>query len=152
MGEDGAIVQCGVGRISHGRRERVSGGAKMGDNCRCSAEMVRVDAGGDTLWSCVFAGSALGQEGRWAEEDAAGNLLIAGSRCENMLVRNAWIIKIDAAGDLEWDHTYGGAEHDLCAGGQVTSDGGCILWGPSSSCVVLGSLAVRVDGWRPAGE
>jgi hypothetical protein len=44
-----------------------------------------------------------------------------------------WIVKLDSAGQKEWDKTIGGLERDLLSALHLTSDGGYVLGGYSSS-------------------
>ncbi len=44
-----------------------------------------------------------------------------------------WIVKTDAAGNKQWDKTFGGVDYDYLSSVQQTSDGGYILGGSSLS-------------------
>ncbi|MBK6484946.1 MAG: T9SS type A sorting domain-containing protein [Chitinophagaceae bacterium] len=44
-----------------------------------------------------------------------------------------WVVKLDAAGVIQWQSTIGGSEYDGLSAVQLTSDGGCILGGTSYS-------------------
>jgi hypothetical protein len=46
---------------------------------------------------------------------------------------DAWIVKIDSVGNLQWEHSYGGSEWDDAVSIRVTSDGGYIFTGKSYS-------------------
>ncbi len=47
-----------------------------------------------------------------------------------------YLVKLDANGQKQWDHTYGGADYDIVAAGNclvMTSDGGFVIFGTSRS-------------------
>lgn len=46
-----------------------------------------------------------------------------------------WLVKLDAAGTKQWDHTYGGSDTDVLSEVQQTADGGYIMGGYSVSPV-----------------
>src|SRR5207249_11254642 len=46
-----------------------------------------------------------------------------------------WVIKVDAAGNKQWDRSFGGNGPDVLYDVQQTSDGGYILGGESASDV-----------------
>ncbi|MDQ3291844.1 MAG: hypothetical protein M3Q05_11205, partial [Bacteroidota bacterium] len=44
-----------------------------------------------------------------------------------------WIVKVDGAGNKQWNRTFGGEDYDNLQAMQVTNKGGCILSGTSNS-------------------
>ncbi|UOQ52304.1 T9SS type A sorting domain-containing protein [Hymenobacter cellulosivorans] len=44
-----------------------------------------------------------------------------------------WVVKVDASGNKQWDHSYGGAQEDHLRALQPTADGGYLLGGYSDS-------------------
>ncbi|MEO5570468.1 MAG: T9SS type A sorting domain-containing protein [Bacteroidia bacterium] len=55
--------------------------------------------------------------------------------CINCTKGDYWIVKTDAAGNLQWEKSYGGQRYDLLHAVQQTADGGYILGGYSASGV-----------------
>ncbi|AKQ44732.1 hypothetical protein TH63_02395 [Rufibacter radiotolerans] len=55
-----------------------------------------------------------------------------------------WIVKIDAAGNKQWDFNFGGSGRDELAAVQQTSDGGYILGGLSESPISGDKTTARV--------
>jgi len=61
-----------------------------------------------------------------------------------------WIIKLDAAGNIQWDKTIGGTRNDQLTAIQQTKDGGYILGGYSQSDASADKQAPRIgalDYW-----
>lgn len=52
---------------------------------------------------------------------------------ENQGVLDFWIVKLNSAGNMEWQKSYGGSENDFAQSIQQTADGGFIAAGRSSS-------------------
>jgi hypothetical protein len=46
-----------------------------------------------------------------------------------------WVLKLDASGTKQWDHTFGGSDNEALRSVQQTPDGGYILYGTSASGV-----------------
>lgn len=46
---------------------------------------------------------------------------------------DAYLVKTDAAGKMQWQRTYGGTGEDTGTSAQQTADGGCIITGKTSS-------------------
>ena len=46
---------------------------------------------------------------------------------------DAWMVKIDASGEEQWNRTYGGKEWDAGNSDDITSDGGYIITGSTNS-------------------
>lgn len=66
--------------------------------------------------------------GGWSES------YISGDKTDNIHgVRDYWIIKLDASGNIEWQKSIGGSSSDYMESAEQTSDGGYILGGWSSS-------------------
>lgn len=63
---------------------------------------------------------------------------ISGDKTENnrdttLATRDYWIIKLDSAGNIQWQNTIGGAGDDFVAEIKATNDGGYIIGGSSKS-------------------
>lgn len=46
---------------------------------------------------------------------------------------DAWVVKLDVIGNIEWEHSYGGSDYDLASHIEQTPDGGYIFTGDSRS-------------------
>ncbi|RDC62761.1 T9SS type A sorting domain-containing protein [Adhaeribacter pallidiroseus] len=107
--------------------------------------LVKINASGDKVWDKSYGGTGndhlksicptrdggyilAGSSNSTASGRASYNKT-SGSRGE----QDYWIVKIDAAGNKQWDKTYGGSSYDFLQVVQPTSDNGYILAGHSYS-------------------
>src|SRR5688572_1611741 len=58
---------------------------------------------------------------------------ISGDKTENSNFADFWIVKTDNLGNIQWQNTIGGSNHDLLFSLHQTTDGGYILGGYSLS-------------------
>jgi hypothetical protein len=90
-------------------------------------------------WARVYYGPDLvnayinsGQQ-QIRETPDGGYIAVANYAPSGSSKRNIWILKIDSSGDLAWQQTYGAAGDDYVNAVAVSSDGGYMLAGYSSS-------------------
>src|SRR5574341_912926 len=108
--------------------ETIQYGAGKGD-----IWLIKTDASGNQQWNKTFGGT---------EEDMAssvhqttdGSYILAGIT-ESYVAGgyDAWLIKTDAKGNLQWSKTLGETGYDSVGTVQQTSDGGYILFGGTES-------------------
>ena len=84
----------------------------------------------DTLWSGTYGGSA-NDHSHMCKETSDGGYIIAGeTNSYGAGEYDAYIVKLDANGDFEWDATYGTAGvHEHAQDIHETADGGYIWFG-----------------------
>ena len=92
--------------------------------------LIKTHPDGSLEWSETFGG-VNDDDGYSVQQTADGGYVIAG---ETYLGRDlgrddVWLIKTDANGITEWDHTFGGPENDGTGCVRETSDGGYIIAG-----------------------
>ena len=126
--------------------------------------IVRVDSLGNKLWDKTIGGS-LAEYLAVVKQTADGGFIIGGTSNSNITgdksetskgITDYWIVKLDASGNKLWDKTIGGSSQEDLYDLQITSDGGFILGGSSSSGIsgdksqaVVGQddyWIVKVDG------
>jgi len=74
---------------------------------------------------------------------ADGGYIVAGTtESKGAGGMDAWVLKLDAYGRLEWERIFGGVQNDLACGIAVTVDGGYIVAGTTESKGAGGT-----DGW-----
>jgi hypothetical protein len=95
--------------------------------------LVRVDAGGNRVWSKTLGGA--GQEaGGWVQQTGDGGFIIVGTtRSYGAGSCDVWLIKTDVSGDTVWTRTYGGSAADIGNAVQQTDDAGFIITGFTES-------------------
>lgn len=98
------------------------------------------------LWQRTFGGNDV-EYGKVAVATPDGGFLVGGTSYSNASSTNGnrtspnvgngtadyWIVKLDAAGNIQWDRAFGGIAQDFLYGISVTPDGGYILAGESTS-------------------
>jgi len=97
------------------------------------AYIIRIKGNGDTLWTKHWGGLG-GDDGYGIIQDNAGNILVTGNESSfgsGML--DAWLTKLNSAGDTIWNKTYGGAQDDWGYGLLQTKDGGYAIGGYTQS-------------------
>lgn len=103
--------------------------------------MVKVDSSGIKQWDKTFGGSEYDQLFSLIQTTDGGYLLggysysdISGDKTQIGLGgTDYWIVKTDAAGNKQWDKTFGGTNDEYLYSVDQTSDGGFILGGSSAS-------------------
>jgi len=105
-------------------------------------------------WGSNFGGSDL-ENGRVIRSTADGGYITAGftKSTDNNVSTNygnydAWVVKIDASGGMEWEKSIGGTADDFFYDMKVTSDGGYIACGATYSTDngIVGHHGV-IDAW-----
>jgi hypothetical protein len=106
--------------------------------------IIKLDASGNLQWQKLLGGSSADRVYS-VQQTADGGYILAGlswSSNTGTLTginsngdNDAWIIKLDAAGNLQWQQLLGGSSVDHVYAVQQTADAGYILAGSSSSSV-----------------
>ena len=104
--------------------------------------LLKLDTNGQIQWQKSFGGEYL-DAGRTIQQTSDGGFIIAGelgSSDENDAA--AWILKLTADGQIQWQKIYGGSEFDSARSIQQTTDGNYIMVGVTQSIGEGGQ-----DGW-----
>ena len=102
---------------------------------------VKLDAAGAIQWQNTLGGSDHDELSDLQQTADGGYILggwslsnISGDKSENSWgIYDYWVVKMDAAGAIQWQNTIGGNGGDLLRSLQQTADGGYILGGSSKS-------------------
>ncbi len=95
--------------------------------------LIKIDAGGDTVWTRVY-GDSLYEWGQSVCETGDGNIGICGTKWGDSDNLDIYVVKVSPAGGLVWDHTYGST-------GPIDPD-----WG--TWAVARGDTEMVVAGFR----
>ena len=95
--------------------------------------LVKTDSNGDLMWEKAF-GRAGYDRGYCVQVTDDGGYVISGFVTASNVSPgyDVYLVKTDSNGDLEWEKTFGGSDHDAGWCVQVTNDGGYILTGTTS--------------------
>lgn len=95
--------------------------------------LVKTDSGGETLWSKAFGGAGLD----WAYvviQTSDGGYMLAGvTNSSGAGSCDAWLVKTDSAGTMQWNRTYGGTDYEEARSVVQIGDGGYVFAGSTSS-------------------
>ncbi len=101
--------------------------------------IIKTDATGNLQWEQNYGGSGH-DRAEDIRQTADGGYIVAGHSQSadgdvgvNKGLRDFWVFKLDAAGNLEWEKTYGGSANDVAYSVRQTGDGGYIVAGFSAS-------------------
>jgi hypothetical protein len=103
--------------------------------------VVKLSPTGSIQWEKSYGGSA-GDDASSIFQTLDGGYIVAGQSYSTdgditghhgTLNHDAWVIKIDATGNLQWQRSYGGTNQEYALSIKPTSDGGFIIGGGSAS-------------------
>jgi hypothetical protein len=91
--------------------------------------LLKVDSGGDTLWTRAFGG--VGNDGGATVRQASngGYIVAAWTESFGSGSSDMWIIMTDENGNMMWTRTYGGPAWDIGWDIETTDDGGYVVSG-----------------------
>jgi serine-aspartate repeat-containing protein C/D/E len=130
-GDAGATTAAALIEASDGGY-LLAGSLESSDSAR-DAWLVRVDDGGEKQWTRTYGG---------AEDDAAWDLLEASdggyvfagvTASSGSGARDAWLGKVDVAGEYQWTRTYGSSGNDTAWAVTEASTGGYVLAGDTEA-------------------
>jgi hypothetical protein len=97
--------------------------------------VLKLDAWGNITWQKTYGGA--GMDGTFStdiQQTTDGGFIVAGETSSfGAGSRDAWVLKLDASGNVTWQKTYGGAAGDYTYSIQQTSDGGFVVAGGTNS-------------------
>jgi hypothetical protein len=98
-----------------------------------SVYLIRVNQSGDTLWTATYGGSRADM-GYDVQPTSDNGFIIAGTTAPaGQSYYDAYLVKTDSLGHLEWEKNYGGAYEDRAYSVAVAGDGGYVFTGTSES-------------------
>jgi hypothetical protein len=92
--------------------------------------LVRTNAGGATLWEKLLpTGCDDPDMGTSVQETSDGGFIVSGGTLDGADSFDAYIVKTDSLGIVEWEKSFGGVEYDIAEYVRQTADGGYIVAG-----------------------
>lgn len=94
--------------------------------------LIKTDAKGNEMWNKTFGGMFY-DYARSVRQTPDDGYILAGSTRSYGAIFDAWLIKTNASGNMQWSKIIGGAKSDSAESIQPTQDGGYILAGSTAS-------------------
>ena len=105
--------------------------------------ILKLNGSGDVQWQKTYGGT----NSDWAysiQQTSDGGYILAGMTDSFGAGHyDAWVLKLDGNGNVQWEKTYGGTNDDYAYSIQQTSDGGYIVVGGAGS---VGAWVLKLDG------
>jgi hypothetical protein len=93
--------------------------------------LIKTDANGNIQWAKTYGG-AYDDGASSVQQTSDGGYIVAGwTYSFGAGYQDAFLIKTDANGNVQWAKTYGGTGYDWASSVRQTSDGGYIVAGPT---------------------
>jgi predicted secreted protein len=106
-----------------------SGSFGAGGNNDWDVWILKLDANGEMLWQKTYGGDGDDITAS-IQQTADGGYVTAGYTTSfGAGDFDAWVLKLDASGEIQWQKTYGGSSNDFARSIQQTADGGYIVAG-----------------------
>ncbi len=117
-----------------------------------NAYLIKIDLNGNLLWDKVYGGSA-GENAATIQATSDGGYIFLGStssyKTGGVGDYDFYLVKIDAVGNVIWQKNYGGSDWDRGGSIILTTDGGYLLSGWTSSpefgAVARDILLIKID-------
>ena len=91
--------------------------------------VLKLDTNGNVSWEKTFGGQAPEVFSSIEQTSDEGYIVAGRTQSFGAGSGDAWVIKLDAAGNISWQKTYGGPNKDDVYSIKQTSDGGYVLTG-----------------------
>ncbi len=110
------------------------------------AWLLRLDASGTPLWQRTYGGPGEDYAGAVVPTSDGGYAFSGQTSSFGAGHEDMWMVKVDEAGHLLWQKTYGGAGSDYSGGLAVLPDGGFLMSATTGSAVAQRvSCVLRLD-------
>jgi len=112
--------------------------------------MLLVDTAGSEIWRKVYGGP--GSQGcRWVETTTDSGFIFCGFTPDVFGSNDAWVVKTDASGNIQWSASPPGVENDVAMRVIGMTDSTWVITGDSKSAG-NGNYDVRITGFDPSGQ
>nr|QNO50754.1 hypothetical protein HAICDJOK_00014 [Methanosarcinales archaeon ANME-1 ERB6] len=109
--------------------------------------LVKTDSKGNEQWNKTFGGTGYDIAYSVQQTSDDGYILAGCTKSYVAGSYDAWVVKTDSNGNMQWDKTLGGTDWDVAYSVQQTTDGGYILAGYTDSygAGLDDALLVKID-------
>jgi len=95
--------------------------------------VLKLNSVGTIVWQKTYGGTG-NDEATSVQQTKDGGYIVAGSTTSFGAGKNDfWVLKLNSAGTVQWQNTYGGTENEVANSVQQTKDGGYIVAGTTES-------------------
>jgi len=95
--------------------------------------LVKIDSSGTMEWNQTYGGTNTDNAYSVVETSDGGYALAGLTRSFGAGEGDAWLVKVDSSGNMQWNKTYGGPKHDFAYSVIQAEDGGYALAGSTQS-------------------
>lgn len=95
--------------------------------------LVRLDAAGNEVWARTYGGEGAERGGAMAQLEDGSLVLVGETASYGAGDADLWVVAVDAAGEMLWDFTLGGAARDYGSRVEVDDEGGLVIFGGTDS-------------------
>lgn len=131
VGPDGAVIVAGWTDSNDGQVTGYHGGRDIW--------VIKLSSAGELLWQRCLGGTSIEQAAGVCAASDGGYLVAGFTQSNNGDVsgnhgnKDAWLVKLSATGEIEWQRCMGGSDYDEFNGVQELSTGGFIAVGRTGS-------------------
>jgi hypothetical protein len=97
--------------------------------------LLRLDEAGGILWQRAYGTGTREELGDLIQTDDGGFIAVGLTEVDRDVVEDALVVKIDAAGGVEWSRSLGGPGNDFAFSVDQTPEGGFIVAGQTSEVI-----------------
>jgi Divergent InlB B-repeat domain len=130
------------------------GGAYMAGDLGSDLLVCRSSAEGEIVWQRSY-GTVLNDQATAAAPTSDGGVIVLGSCGQSdtsPATVDLWVLKLNAAGEIEWQKRLGGDADDRAEMVFQTADGGYLIAGHSASFATDGQSCIWLVKLTPAGD
>ena len=95
--------------------------------------IIKTDADGNMQWNKTYGGASIETSGGMCATTDGGYIMCGSTASFGAGGYDAWLVKVDSDGNMEWDQTYGGTDNEYGNHVIQTVDGGYALGGRTLS-------------------
>lgn len=134
-----AIVKSGDGNYIIAGDTRSNDNDISNNNGAADLWLIKISPNGDLLWEKTIGGTSFDVARAIVKSQNNGFLLAGSSRSDDIDVsenngqNDAWVLKVDANGNLQWETTIGGSDIDFAYSLTELNDNSIIAVGDSTS-------------------